>query len=480
LVNGQLLTRPRKIGSFIEFKALTSRGRTHYYDTKSKEKRERQLISIVRDSRLRKRCFLSLLHSPDAPLDNESLASDEDRHYMLLAVEYAKLGYGGTFPNPAVGCVLVQREELQATAGLSSGDTSSTSFESDSKVIGAGFHPRAGWPHAEIFALLEACGHFSDVVDASAEWPVGVHAAKAVVDAYPSGGTMDEAAEPSSSAMERLLSRIKELTAIYTKTANGPAQLFENNFASTGSIITAYVTLEPCCHTGRTPPCASSLLLAGVHRVVIGYRDPNPKVDGGGVALLRQAGIEVRVMACEEAASIVTNFCRRITPRRVDQGGGDWQALMTGAFRSSIRSLAGQWKAAGKLAELSWDGGVVDGESAVAEAASSSVDETLDSAWQQVENSKLDSRWMEQLDALLWEHELVLVRLKSAVSKRKMARLLGERIGNELDAHVAQVVGHTCLLYRPGKPPSLVFSTVQGELHNFSFIHKKPPDAPAR
>ncbi len=56
---------------------------------------------------------------------------------------------------------------------------------------------------------------------------------------------------------------------------------------------TAYVTLEPCCHHGRTPPCTDALIQAGVSRVVVGVRDPNPRVDGGGLAILRAAGIEV-------------------------------------------------------------------------------------------------------------------------------------------------------------------------------------------
>ena len=52
-----------------------------------------------------------------------------------------------------------------------------------------------------------------------------------------------------------------------------------------------YVTLEPCCHYGKTPPCTEALIEAKVSRVVIGSRDPNPKVSGKGAAVLREAGI---------------------------------------------------------------------------------------------------------------------------------------------------------------------------------------------
>jgi len=56
---------------------------------------------------------------------------------------------------------------------------------------------------------------------------------------------------------------------------------------------TAYVTLEPCCHTGRTPPCTSGLIASGIRRVVYGASDPNPRVNGGGEQALRAAGVEV-------------------------------------------------------------------------------------------------------------------------------------------------------------------------------------------
>ena len=123
----------------------------------------------------------------------------KDRYFMMLAIEQAKRGLYTTRPNPAVGCVIVQAD----------------------KVVGQGFHPKAGQPHAEVFALKDA----------------GMQAMGA----------------------------------------------------------TAYVTLEPCSHTGRTPPCALGLIEAGIKRVVIAGLDPNPQVAGRGVKLLEQAGIAVTV-----------------------------------------------------------------------------------------------------------------------------------------------------------------------------------------
>lgn len=58
---------------------------------------------------------------------------------------------------------------------------------------------------------------------------------------------------------------------------------------------TAYVTLEPCSHYGRTPPCAEGLIKAGVAKVICAMQDPNPQVAGKGVQMLRDAGIEVEV-----------------------------------------------------------------------------------------------------------------------------------------------------------------------------------------
>jgi diaminohydroxyphosphoribosylaminopyrimidine deaminase/5-amino-6-(5-phosphoribosylamino)uracil reductase len=121
----------------------------------------------------------------------------QDRSHLLRALELAALGLYTTDPNPRVGCVIVNSE----------------------RVVGEGWHARAGEPHAEVFALRAA------------------------------------------GALAR------------------------------GS--TAYVTLEPCSHTGRTPPCANALIAAGVARVICCTRDPDPRVAGAGIERLRQAGVAV-------------------------------------------------------------------------------------------------------------------------------------------------------------------------------------------
>ena len=141
---------------------------------------------------------------------NDKRLIPQDIYYMQLAIAEAKKGIYTTRPNPAVGCVLVK----------------------DDLVIGQGYHPKAGQPHAEICALADA-----------------------------------------------------------------KAQGFDTKGA------TAYVTLEPCSHTGRTPPCADALIAANLRRVVVASLDPNPKVAGNGIKKLQNAGIEVLVGVCDQQAA---------------------------------------------------------------------------------------------------------------------------------------------------------------------------------
>ncbi len=125
---------------------------------------------------------------------------------MAEALTLARRALGRTSPNPLVGALVVN----------------------DGRVVGRGFHPYAGAPHAEIFALQEA-------------------------------GSLAERA-------------------------------------------TLYVTLEPCHHWGRTGPCTDAIVGAGIGRVVVATEDPDPRVNGSGVAALRQAGIEVTVGVLREEA----------------------------------------------------------------------------------------------------------------------------------------------------------------------------------
>lgn len=77
---------------------------------------------------------------------------------------------------------------------------------------------------------------------------------------------------------------------------------------------TLYVTLEPCCHTGRTGPCSTAVIVAGIAKVVAGTRDPNPKVAGGGFEQLRSAGITVESgLLADECRRLIAPFAKHVT-----------------------------------------------------------------------------------------------------------------------------------------------------------------------
>jgi diaminohydroxyphosphoribosylaminopyrimidine deaminase / 5-amino-6-(5-phosphoribosylamino)uracil reductase len=146
---------------------------------------------------------------------------DTDRRFMELALTLGRRGLGRTWPNPAVGAVVVK----------------------DGVIVGRGWTQPGGRPHAEPVALAAA----------------------------------GEAARGA----------------------------------------TLYVTLEPCSHFGKSPPCADAIIAAGISRVVAAIEDPNPEVAGTGHARLRAAGIAVDVGLCaQEAAHAHAGHFRRVRDGR--------------------------------------------------------------------------------------------------------------------------------------------------------------------
>jgi diaminohydroxyphosphoribosylaminopyrimidine deaminase/5-amino-6-(5-phosphoribosylamino)uracil reductase len=115
-------------------------------------------------------------------------------------------------------------------------------------------------------------------------------------------GLYDTAPNPAVGCV--LVRDARVVGAGWTAPAGGPhAEIVALRAAGAAARgATAYVTLEPCCHTGRTGPCSTALLEAGIARVVFASRDPNPRVSGGGAAELAAAGVAVEGAVMERAA----------------------------------------------------------------------------------------------------------------------------------------------------------------------------------
>ncbi|MDU0809865.1 MAG: bifunctional diaminohydroxyphosphoribosylaminopyrimidine deaminase/5-amino-6-(5-phosphoribosylamino)uracil reductase RibD [Burkholderia sp.] len=107
----------------------------------------------------------------------------------------------------------------------------------------------------------------------------------------------------------------------------------------TGSTI--YVTLEPCSHFGRTPPCSNAIIDAGILKVIVAMEDPNPRVSGSGIRLLRRSGIDVRCgLLMNEATELNIGFISRMTR------GRPWVRMKTAISldgRTAIPSGESQW-----------------------------------------------------------------------------------------------------------------------------------------
>lgn len=346
--------------------------------------------------------------------------NSEDEFFLREAIVCAQLAAGFTFPNPCVGCILV------ADMAENSDDDNHKRNRSN-RIVGRGFHPRAGFPHAEVFALLEAAGRVES----------GVAAAKVVLKKHQAGSDDDLL----------LLERVQQLASEYAS-GGGPDRLFgiESLYTKRNQSavrLTAYVTLEPCCYFGRTPPCAQTLISAKVvKRVVLGAHDPNPRVDGGGVQQLRNAGIQVDFVASndlrERLNQLLGNFPKRIAPSRDEQLAPLQVMCHDHDKLNTLQKLATQKRADQSLATIEWkDQDAIEKHDVAIRADSTS-------------SMILSPQWLERIDTLLWEQEfLVLEGLDGAVLIQPS--LLAEKIAEQLQACVSQFSPqeNSLLLYRP-------------------------------
>lgn len=164
---------------------------------------------------------------------------------------------------------------------------------------------------------------------------------------------------------------------------------------------TAYVTLEPCSHHGRTPPCADALIEARVTRVVLGAQDPNPAVDGRGMQRLREAGIEV-------VTGVAVGACEQLNPgfnQRMQTGRPRLRVklAMTLDGRTAAADGSSQWitgaRARADVHRLRAESGAVMVGSGTVLADDPSLSVRLDGDWPQPLRVVLDSRLRTPTDA---------------------------------------------------------------------------------
>ncbi|MFM8703893.1 MAG: bifunctional diaminohydroxyphosphoribosylaminopyrimidine deaminase/5-amino-6-(5-phosphoribosylamino)uracil reductase RibD, partial [Planctomycetia bacterium] len=140
------------------------------------------------------------------------------------------------------------------------------------------------------------------------------------------------------------------VTAAGTIIGEGFHQRFGGPHAEVGALLAAgaaargatlYVTLEPCCHHGKTPPCTEAIIKAGIARVVIAARDPFPAVNGGGIAALRAAGIAVEAGLCEREATRLTAPFRKLVETKKPWVIAKWAMSLDG--RMATATGESQW-----------------------------------------------------------------------------------------------------------------------------------------